>query len=78
MKARELYDEAMEDVFHILVYLEGYTTTLEKKLARMQTSKRSAPKVARKARRAVTAKRGSARVGTKKTLTVKGTHRRKS
>jgi CRP-like cAMP-binding protein len=38
-KARELYNAAMEDIFDILTYLEGYTASLEKQLARARTAK---------------------------------------
>jgi hypothetical protein len=44
-RARELYDESMEDVFHILNYLEGYADSLEKQVKRLQAAKR-APKAA--------------------------------
>jgi hypothetical protein len=40
-KARELYAEAMEDVFHILGYLETHTAELEKKLARLTAVRRT-------------------------------------
>jgi len=39
-KARELYDQSMEDVFHILGYLEEYSASLEKKLAALQAAKK--------------------------------------
>jgi len=42
-KARELYDEAMEDVFHILVHLEEYSASLEKKIQKLE-AKKGAPK----------------------------------
>ena len=41
-KARELYDQSMEDVFHILGYLEEYSASLEKKLASLQAKKQAA------------------------------------
>jgi exonuclease VII small subunit len=34
-KAHELYNEAMEDIFNILSYLEDYSASLEKKLAKL-------------------------------------------
>jgi len=47
-KARALYDEAMEDVFHILGYLEEYSTSLEKQVKRLQAAKAPAKKPAAK------------------------------
>ncbi len=38
-RARELYDRALEDIFHILVHLEGYSATLEKKVQQLQAKK---------------------------------------
>jgi hypothetical protein len=38
-KARELYNAAMEDVFDILTYLEGYAGTLEKQVARLKAAR---------------------------------------
>ena len=38
-KARELYDEAMEDLFHILGYLEDYAASLEKKVRSLEAKK---------------------------------------
>ncbi len=43
-KARELYAEAMEDIFHILGYLEAHAAELEKKLARLTAVKRTPPR----------------------------------
>lgn len=44
-KARVLYDESMEDIFHILSYLEEYAASLEKKVSRLQASRKApAPK----------------------------------
>jgi hypothetical protein len=40
-KARELYDESMEDIFHILSYLEEYAASLEKKVSRLQAAKKT-------------------------------------
>jgi CRP-like cAMP-binding protein len=47
-KARELYDEAMEDLFHILGYLEGYAATLEKKVRSLEARKTAPVKAAAK------------------------------
>jgi CRP-like cAMP-binding protein len=38
-KARELYDEAMEDLFHIVQHLEDYAKTLEKRVRTLETAK---------------------------------------
>jgi hypothetical protein len=38
-RARELYDEAMEDIFHILAYLEDYSAGLEKKIQKLEAAK---------------------------------------
>ncbi len=48
-KARELYNEAMEDIFHVLAYLEDYSESLEKRIAKLKagTPKASAKKAAR-------------------------------
>jgi CRP-like cAMP-binding protein len=46
-KARQLYDESMEDVFHILSYLEGYAASLEKQVSKLRAA-RKAPKAAKK------------------------------
>lgn len=46
-KARELYNEAMEDIFHVLAYLEDYSASLEKKIAKMKAGpagKKPAPR----------------------------------
>jgi hypothetical protein len=49
-KARELYDEAMEDVFHILGFLETYAAGLEKKVARLEAAgKKAVPAKPKKA-----------------------------
>jgi hypothetical protein len=42
-KARELYDEAMEDLFHILGYLEDYAGSLEKKVRSLEAKKAKKP-----------------------------------
>lgn len=47
-KARELYDGSMEDIFHILSYLEGYSASLEKQVSRLQAA-RKAPAAKKKA-----------------------------
>jgi hypothetical protein len=47
-KARELYDESMEDIFHILNYLEEYADSLEKQVSRLQAA-RKAPAAKKKA-----------------------------
>jgi hypothetical protein len=70
-KARELYDEAMEDVFHILVYLEEYSTSLEKKVQRLERKGSKALPAAKKGpakkpARKVPAKKGKKAVPAKK------------
>ncbi len=73
-KARELYDQAMEDIFHILLYLEDYSAGLEKKVQKLEAAKpgaaRSAPRKAasggKKASAPKAPARGKARA-TKKT-----------
>jgi CRP-like cAMP-binding protein len=45
VKARELYNAAMEDIFEVITYLEDYSTRLEKKIAAMKAVK---PKAAKK------------------------------
>jgi CRP-like cAMP-binding protein len=47
-KARELYDEAMEDLFHILGYLEDYAASLEKKVRSLEAKKAGPAKAAAK------------------------------
>ncbi|HYW82647.1 MAG TPA: cyclic nucleotide-binding domain-containing protein [Spirochaetia bacterium] len=47
-KARELYEESMEDIFHILKYLEGYAASLEKQVSRLQAAKKKAPSAKKK------------------------------
>lgn len=47
-KARELYDEAMEDLFQILGYLEGYAASLEKKVKSLQAKKTGPARAAAK------------------------------
>jgi CRP-like cAMP-binding protein len=43
-RARELYDEAMEDIFHVLEYLEEYSNGLEKKVQRLEAARGAAGK----------------------------------
>lgn len=47
-KANELYNEAMEDIFNVLAWLEGYAASLEKKIEKLRAekkpSKASAPR----------------------------------
>ncbi len=45
-KARELYNAAMDDIFDILTYLEQYSSSLEKQLAKAKTAAKAAPKKA--------------------------------
>jgi hypothetical protein len=47
-KARELYDEAMEDIFHVLEYLEDYSTGLEKKVQRLAAARKGPVAAAKK------------------------------
>lgn len=68
-KARELYDEAMEDLFHILGYLEGYAAALEKKVRALEAkaqkpAMKSAP--ARKPAKKAVAKKHAAKKPVKK------------
>ncbi|MGA2976193.1 MAG: cyclic nucleotide-binding domain-containing protein [Spirochaetia bacterium] len=37
-KARELYDEAMEDIFHVVQHLEDYSRSLEKQVKKLETA----------------------------------------
>ena len=57
-KARELYDEAMEDIYHILIHLEDYSARLEKKVKALE-AKMAAPakKPAQKKKKPSTKKR---------------------
>jgi hypothetical protein len=49
-KARELYNEAMEDIFRVLAYLEDNCASLEKKIAKLKAGPaKKAKKPARKA-----------------------------
>jgi len=68
VKARELYDESMEDIFHILRYLEGYSASLEKQVSRLQAAKK-APAAKKKAparKKAPAKKKKTAAAGKKK------------
>jgi hypothetical protein len=47
-RARELYADAMEDVFHILGYLETHAEELERKLARLAAAKKPSKKPVKK------------------------------
>jgi hypothetical protein len=63
-KARALYDEAMEDVFHILRYYEEYAASLEGKVRRLQAGaapKKAPAKAARKAPAKIAAKKPAAK-----------------
>jgi len=60
-KARTLYDEAMEDVFHILRYYEEYSASLEGQVRRLQAKAASSKKApAKKAARKPAARKGPA------------------
>ena len=51
-KAKELSNEAMEDIFRVLSWLEGHVESLEKQVARLKaelSAKRPAKKAAKKA-----------------------------
>jgi CRP-like cAMP-binding protein len=45
-KANELYNEAMEDIFNVLAWLEGYAASLEKKIEKLRAEKKPAGKKA--------------------------------
>jgi hypothetical protein len=47
-KARELYDEAMEDIFFVVQHLEDYSSSLEKKVRLLQAARKLAEKPAQK------------------------------
>ena len=42
-KARELYNEAMEDIFHVLAYLEDNCASLEKKITKLKAGPAKKP-----------------------------------
>jgi hypothetical protein len=68
-KARELYDEAMEDVFHILEYLEDYSAGLEKKIQRLEAARKApatAPKKKTPAKKPAPARKAAKRPAPKK------------
>ena len=76
-KARALYDESMEDIFHILSYLEGYAASLEKQVSRLQAARKApaprkktpakaAPRKASKAKKPASAKKKAKRAVAKK------------
>jgi CRP-like cAMP-binding protein len=46
-KAHELYNEAMEDIFNVLAWLEGYAASLEKKIEKLRAEKKPVKAVAR-------------------------------
>ncbi len=55
-KAHELYNEAMEDIFNVLAYLEKYSTSLENRLAKLTAAareKKARPKPAPAAKKPV-------------------------
>jgi CRP-like cAMP-binding protein len=62
-KAHELYNEAMEDIFNVLAYLEQYSASLEKKLAKLRAAtkvkakKKPAPRPAKKVAKKPAAKK---------------------
>jgi CRP-like cAMP-binding protein len=56
-KARELYDQAMEDIFHILAYLEGYSDTLERKVRKLEAAKSAGARKAPAAKKKPAARR---------------------
>jgi CRP-like cAMP-binding protein len=66
-KARQLYDEAMEDVFHIVNYLEDYSASLEKKLKKLSTAGKAPRKPAAPAKKPAAKKKKSRVVAAKKT-----------
>ena len=59
-KAHELYTEAMQDIFNVLAYLESYSSSLEKKIAKLSAAAK-AKKPAPKAKKAAPRKRAAAR-----------------
>jgi hypothetical protein len=57
-KAHELYSEAMEDIFNVLAYLEQYSASLEKKLAKLRAAAKAGtarPRTVRAPRKALRA-----------------------
>jgi CRP-like cAMP-binding protein len=57
-KARELYDEAMEDVFHIITHLEEYASGLERRVKKLEAENLALK--ARPTKKAAPAKKKSA------------------
>lgn len=53
VKARALYNEAMEDIFRVIEYLEDYSQSLELQLERIRAAGRAPKTAARPARKAV-------------------------
>jgi CRP-like cAMP-binding protein len=47
-KARSLYNEAMEDIFRVMEYLEDYSRSLEKKVDRLAAENEALKKMAKK------------------------------
>lgn len=62
-KAHELYNEAMEDIFNVLAYLENYSSSLEKKVAKLVAAAKKAGKPPAKRRAAKKASPGKTRQG---------------
>ena len=79
-KARALYDEAMEDIFFIVLYLEAYSSSLEKQLKKLQAVKKPAPTSAVKkaARPKKTAHKAAAKKTAQKTAKPKKSPARKA
>lgn len=75
-KARELYEKAQEDVFNLLLHLEDYSASLEKKLKKVQPV-RTALKPRRAGAKRVngTARRRTARPAAKKKAAAKARKR---
>jgi hypothetical protein len=69
-KARELYDEAMEDIFHVVQHLEEYSQSLEKRLKRLEAGKASA-RPAAKAKKPAAKKAKPAKKAVKKSAAKK-------
>jgi len=56
-RAKELYDRALEDVFHVLLHLEDACVSLEKKLKKLQSSGASSKRATLAARRPAATRR---------------------
>jgi hypothetical protein len=70
-KARELYDEAMEDIFHVVQHLEEYTESLERQVKKLQAAravKKPAPKlpIKKKAKKTASKKKPAAKKARKR------------